>query len=280
MTPRVVAIGGVTTDALFRTERPIEPATSNPAQLVRSFGGVARNVAVTLARLGVPVTLCSAVGDDDDGERALADLSAWGVDASAVVRVRGMRTASYAAICGPDGTLFAAACDARVFEAIALADAAHLDRAAWVFLDANPPPALIAHVLASRAHASWRLALDATSAPKASGLPHDLSAVDVLFANEREASVLGETSPQAAVVTRGARGVTVAQGGRQTMLDAPPAAAVDETGAGDALVAGTLDGLVRGRSLVDAVRAGVRLAARTVEHPGSVRPDLSRAMLQ
>lgn len=51
------------------------------------------------------------------------------------------------------------------------------------------------------------------------------------------------------------------------------------TGAGDALIAGTIHRLIAGDPLAAAVRAGTVLAALTIETDHSVRPDLSAALL-
>lgn len=55
-------------------------------------GGPAATAAVTVARLGVPVAFVGAVGDDDEGDRILADLVVQGVDISGVARVAGSRS--------------------------------------------------------------------------------------------------------------------------------------------------------------------------------------------
>jgi pseudouridine kinase len=57
---------------------------------------------------------------------------------------------------------------------------------------------------------------------------------------------------------------------------AVPADVVDVTGAGDALVAGTLAALLAGHALVGAAAVGARLAALTVASPDSVRTDLDQ----
>jgi pseudouridine kinase len=62
-----------------------------------------------------------------------------------------------------------------------------------------------------------------------------------------------------------------------------PAAAsspLDSTGAGDALVAGTLAGLVAGRDLAEAAATGTVLAALTLESEHTVRPDLSARLVE
>jgi hypothetical protein len=49
---RVLCVGAATVDRSFRSLDPIRPGTSNPVVSTKGFGGVARNVAENLARLG------------------------------------------------------------------------------------------------------------------------------------------------------------------------------------------------------------------------------------
>ena len=81
-------------------------------------------------------------------------------------------------------------------------------------------------------------------------------------------------------MTLGAAGCVVADATGVQVVPAVTAQLVDVTGAGDALIAGTLSGLLSGAPLVDAVQTGSLAAALTVEGEGSVRPDLSPALLQ
>ena len=71
--------------------------TSNPGSVFTDDGGVARNVAVNLMRLGREVVLCSRVGNDEAGRRVLAQ----SVDTSLVTVSEGRPTASYTAILEP-----------------------------------------------------------------------------------------------------------------------------------------------------------------------------------
>jgi pseudouridine kinase len=65
-----------------------------------------------------------------------------------------------------------------------------------------------------------------------------------------------------------------------TMLPAVAADVVDVTGAGDALIAGTLSRVIEGVPLREALRTGLVAAALAIESRGSVRPDLSPGLLQ
>ena len=67
--PPVVVVGGAVVDLLCLPDKgtPLLPRTSTPGHLEMASGGVARNVADGLARLGAAPLLVSAVGDDGLG---------------------------------------------------------------------------------------------------------------------------------------------------------------------------------------------------------------------
>ncbi len=67
MTFDCLCIGEANVDLDFRLDAVPVAGTSNVATATTSLGGVARNVAETLARLGRRVGLVSAVGADPDG---------------------------------------------------------------------------------------------------------------------------------------------------------------------------------------------------------------------
>jgi bifunctional ADP-heptose synthase (sugar kinase/adenylyltransferase) len=63
-TGEVVVIGSSVMDLIGRPLSALHPGSSAPGLVRLSPGGVARNVAENLARLGVGVSLITAVGDD------------------------------------------------------------------------------------------------------------------------------------------------------------------------------------------------------------------------
>ena len=58
----VIVIGSAGVDIVGLVRGELQSRTSSPANIRTSFGGVARNVAENLARLGQPVNLISVVG--------------------------------------------------------------------------------------------------------------------------------------------------------------------------------------------------------------------------
>jgi len=299
---RMICIGGAVLDRKYRARSPLVFETSNPVHGFRSFGGVARNVAENLVRLGVEVSFVSIVGDDDTGRSLLRHLRDLGADVSQVIVTPQRPTAEYAAILDPANDLVLGIADMDIFE---LLTPDHLDRfwphlasASWVFADCNIPAATLAALISRKEGARFRLAVDTVSAPKAMKLPQDLTGIDLLFTNHDEANaILGIADPakrlpqtEAAaalrergavevVVTRGAQGYTVASSGGTGDMAAVPARTVDITGAGDAMIAGTLYRLLQGEALDTAARTGALLATLTTENAASVHPELSPRFL-
>jgi pseudouridine kinase len=80
LTPRVCVIGGANVDIHGAAYQPLRLRDSNPGSVHVSPGGVARNVAENLSRLGVDCRLVTAVGKDPHGEMLLAHGRETGID--------------------------------------------------------------------------------------------------------------------------------------------------------------------------------------------------------
>jgi pseudouridine kinase len=293
--PRILCIGAAAIDRKYRALAPLRADTSNPVASDRAAGGVARNVAENLARLGVATALVSLVGDDTNGRWLREGLQALGIGTAGLRVAPGRSTAEYVAVLEPDGTLAFGLADMAIFDALSPehVDAAPgLDGAAWILADCNLPAPVLRHLLGRQAP-SARLAVDAVSVAKVARLPADLTGLDLLFLNEAEAAaVLGtELAPDAAaarlrergaaavVLTCGAAGLAAAGPAGVVRVPAQAGPVVDVTGAGDALIAATLHRLLAGDALADAARWGAASAALTVASVASVRPDLSPDLL-
>jgi sugar/nucleoside kinase (ribokinase family) len=97
------------------------------------------------------------------------------------------------------------------------------------------------------------------------------STVDWLFLNEDEARLYGnQTRTDKIVVKRGARGATAVVDGREVASPAARAAVIDTTGAGDAFNAGFLAAVLRGAPVMQALRLGNYVGARSTEAVGGI----------
>jgi pseudouridine kinase len=292
----ILCIGAAAVDRKYRALKSLEADTSNPVRSERSAGGVARNVAENLARLGVPTAFASLVGADDNGRFLVDGLTALGVDVSGVQATSDHPTAEYVAVLQPDGTLAYGLADMAIFDAVTpeFVAALAVDRFGWVLADCNLPAGVLDRLVGLARAAPFRLAVDAVSTGKVRRLPADLAGIDCLFLNTAEAAArLGAGLPpeEAArrilahgaaslVLTLGHEGLLCADRTGLHPVPAQACAVTDVTGASDSLVAATLSRLLAGDPLAEAARAGTVAAALTIASTASVRPDLSSDLLR
>jgi pseudouridine kinase len=299
---RILCIGGAVLDRKYHASKALVLGTSNPVEGSRSFGGVARNVAENLARLGVPTGFASIVGDDESGHALTRQLERLGVDTGHVITTGEHPTAEYAAILGPDNDLVLGIADMGIFDSFGPEQIDGIQTviasADWVFADCNLPEMTLAALVVRKAEDGFRLAIDAVSTPKVMRLSALLASIDLLFLNndegnallghadkhdhlapEETAARLHERGIAEVVVTMGAAGLALATEKGVTRIASVPAQPVDVTGAGDAMIAGTLYRRLAGEDMIAALRIGTRAASLTIESEASVRPDLSAGLL-
>lgn len=301
---RVVVLGGACVDVIARSTAPPVARTSNPGRTVLGHGGVGRNVAEDLARLGTPTALVACVGRDAFGDAVVAATAAAGVDVSGVVRTD-LPTGTWTAVLDDTGELVVSVADMDAVEALGGEDVRRAERlvagAGLVVVDGNLPAATVsaaAHLAAAHGTA---VVLEPVSVPKAArvapvlreGLrwlavtPHrdELAALTDLPTttdDELAAAVdaLHARGVEQVWVRDGARGSLLSVNGARTHLDAVPGRVADVTGAGDAALAAYCHALLGGRDPVAAAAFGHAAAALTIEVAGSVRQDLSARLVE
>lgn len=295
----VLVIGSAGIDVLGRLSGELRSGTSNPAQISSSFGGVARNVAENLAHLGQPVILLSAIGADLAGDQLVQQLSTAGVDVSAVLRSAEWPTGTYLAVVDTNGGRQFALDDMRASASITPeylhTQAGLFKQASLIFIDANLSPEALRSVVALARKARIPICADPTSATLAEKLLPYLSRLYLITPNNTEAGVLCDRSIDAskrrqaleaakclvakgvkiAIVTLAQFGVCYATSETNGFVSAIRTEIVDPTGAGDALTAAVIFGLLNEIPLDDAIRLGVSSASLTLHHRGAVLPDLS-----
>lgn len=296
----VVCIGGANMDIKCRIAGRTVMGSSNPGATMLAPGGVARNIAHNLARLGVRTALISIVGQDAFGEQLLAATAAAGVDTEGVLQAAGS-TGSYSAALDARGQLILGVAAMGIVERLTprrLAAAhARLAGADLVVADSNLRVDALDWLLDFTAERGLRLALETVSVPKGGRLKRLPAAgrpLFALFCNRAEAAALTGRADLRTAAQRlhergvrhvgiglGRRGMFVSDGAQRRSVAALPARVVDVTGAGDAAVAGTLYGLLRGKDLATAARYGQAAAALTLAREQSVNPALNeRAILR
>jgi pseudouridine kinase len=294
----IVVIGGANTDLVGAPDRELVERDSNPGHVRMSAGGVGRNVAENLARLGVGVALITAFGDDAAGAALRAGCQAVGIDTSL-------------SLTAPDvpGPVYMAVLDGRHDMAVAINDMRALDlltpevlqartdaitRADLVVLDTNIPRESVEWVVA---HATGPVVLDPVSVAKAPRAAGVLAGLAALTPNAAEAGALLGRSVHgiadaveaarelvglgvgAAFITCGTEGVAWADRSRSGVQPAPAVPVANASGAGDAFCAGVVAALSIGLATSAAAAFGTTLAGIALQDEDTVSPRVTPGML-
>ena len=277
--PRVIVVGSINTDLVVVAERlPAPGETVSGGRFSRHGGGKGANSAVAAARLGAQVTMVAAVGSDPFGDEALALLEREGIDTAAVARVDAPTGVALINVDAAGENQIAVASGANAEVDPDAVERAVRSAGPGVVLTNHEVP-LAARLAAARA-AQGPVVLNPAPAAE---LPDELLALGpILTPNAGEAAELtGERDPEAAaralaartgapvVVTLGAQGVLVLDGGTAERLRAPEVTPVDTTGAGDAFNGALAVALAEGRGLRDAADFAVAAAALSTRAEGA-----------
>ena len=254
-------------------------------------GGNGANTSIALARIGAPVRLVAAIGDDDGGRYVLDALRRAGVDTTCVTIEPKAPTARTIVLVNKAG-------DRKFFHRMGVSGNAFPEP---IEFSPGLTAGMVRYHLASlfilpgmRVHASATLAraraaglatsLDTNWDPQGRWLqdirpclPH----LDIIFLNEDEARMSsGSATPKGAalclldggaravVIKLGPKGCAIYTGDEEILSPAFDVPAKDTTGAGDCFVAAFLSALTQGASFGEAARYGNALGAITVQHTG------------
>ena len=305
----VVVVGGANMDIRAHSDYVVQLRTSNPGSAITTPGGVGRNIAENLARLGSPTHLVAPVGRDAFGDQVVAMTRSAGVSVDHMIHADDP-TGTYLAVMDATGELVVAVSNMVVTDKLTVRHLAPsrdlVTHADLLVVDGNIPPAPCAWLLDFAAATGVPVVMDPVSVAKARHLLATLSPQRPLLAltpnHDELAAIVGEPVPNTRVgiaraarqlhdvgvqhvwVRRGVRGSLLSSVGPDrrvgvTTLPAHPVAVVDVTGAGDSMTAAFVHALLRGDAPADAARFGQMAAALTVASPETVRPDLSPPLI-
>ena len=285
---RVTVIGGANTDICGRPARTLVRRDSAPGRVSVRLGGVGRNIACNLVRLGVETRLITALGDDAFGLSMLEDCRARGLDMSLTRLLPGERSSVYLYLSDEKGDMDAAVSDMEITASVSPDYlCAHLDSinaSDAVVLDGNLSEEAIAFLCA---HVTAPLYADPVSTAKAPRFSPQLGRLAAIKPNLLEARALtGRESAEdcaeallnagvgSVFISLGSGGLLAAAGEERVLLPCRAAKPVSTTGAGDAATAAIVWALCQGLDLTAAAGAALAAGALAVESEETISPLL------
>ncbi len=287
--PDILCIGSVLWDIIGRSSSHMRAGSDVPGRITRLPGGVAMNIAMTLANFGLTPAVLSAVGKDTEGDALVSETAKLGIITKHLYRSDDLPTDSYMAIEGANG-LIAAIADAhsleqagtKILRALENGDLGSTD-APWrgvVALDGNLTRDLLSDIAKSPLFARSDLRVAPASPGKAERL---LALVGhpsaTLYVNLEEAGLLCQTTFETAkdgakalikrgvhrvLVTDGANSAAQAQGATCHTAHPPQVLVTRVTGAGDTFMAAHIASEIQGMGPQDALERALNAAATYV----------------
>lgn len=300
--PYVLVAGAAGIDSKGRAHAPLIPGTSIPGRVRISVGGVARNIAENLARLGVHAVLLSAVGGGGSGRRILQNAAEAGINTDYLIHASQYLSAAYLAVLDETGNLVVSVDDMEILTTLTpqvIQERRELiEHAEMVVIDSNLPDESIGGLFKIATRAKVRVCADPTSTTLAVKLKPHLAETFMITPNIPEAEILCNrpitaeheaiTAARALVnlgvdiviITLAEEGVVYATNtGDSGHIPALTTEIVDSTGASDALTATVVFGLLNDISIDESVRLAASAAALTLACSDTVCVDLSLELL-
>lgn len=299
----IICIGGANIDRKFHLQGKLQMGTSNPVSSTQSIGGVARNIAENLGRLDNDVALLTTAGKDTDWQAIVAASETF-VNLDNVELLLNHSTGSYTAIVDQQGELAMATANMDVYEElkprILMKYDMQLASAPVIIIDLNCPKETVDYIQKFAIARNVPLVIVPVSSPKMDRMTPDLQGVTWYICNTDEAetylnmkisteqhyeealSKLLQLGAENVIITAGAKGVFAAN---QTLIpthfEAKKTTSIEDvTGAGDAFVSGVIHAWLDGRPIAQSIELGLINAKGTLESPFTVRPELTKEVLE
>ena len=285
----VLVAGAINTDLVARVPHAPGAGETVTGSVFNIFGGgKGANQTLAAARSGAATAILGSLGRDEFGTQRLADLVDEGVDTAAILLRNdfpsGVTLITVEESSGQNRIAYVPGATMTVTPDEARAAVERLAPRCFLTTLELPADSIAAAIGAVRRQGR-KVLLNATPEPE--GAHRFLRDIDVLIANEPEASalihgevptdwfaaaeLLRESGPSWVILTIGADGAVASFDGERVAVPAPPVTVSDTTGAGDALCGAFAAALAAGASATDALRRGVAAGSAACTIDGAQR---------
>lgn len=300
MRPYVLALGVSVYDIIGFTDDNYREKDSNPGRVCVSFGGVCRNIAENMARVGVNTKFITIVGDDDKGKSLLEDARSKNMDVSDTLIIEGGSTPTYMAVLDETGELRSAIVDMKITDQMSTefidSKASIIENAEYVVLDVDNPTIL--EYILNTFHGKTKFIVDSVSASKVYIVRDHIKNLHTFKPNRHEAEILCGFSItnhddvrkagrhfkslgiENVLISLDADGIYYNTGNEEGIIKAEGIPVVNVTGAGDSCVAGLVHGYTNRLSIKETVKYAIAMSAITISHEQTIHPDINHDLVE
>jgi len=293
--PYILVFGASVVDIVGFTNVSYIPLNSNPGSVKISYGGVCRNIAENMARVGLNTKFISILGNDETGRGMLEHSRVVGYDMEDSLITTSGGTPTYMAVLNECGEMVSAVVDMKSINELSYEfineKADVIENAEYVIVDTDNPDKL--EYLLKKYHRKTRFVLDPVSSAKAGDVRHLVKYFHTIKPNRHEAEQLAGfgikndmTMTKAAqqfhelgvtnvFISLDADGIFYSDGVKSGKIKSKEAIVRNVTGAGDAFVAGLGYGFMNSSEVIDTVKFAIAMSLVTIEHEDTIHPEMS-----
>ena len=298
--PYVLVFGASVVDIFGFSNSNYRPNNSTPGNVKISFGGVCRNIAENMARVGVNTKFISILGDDETGRGILDHSKIIGYDMEDTLILKDGGTPTYMAIIDENGEMVSAIADMKSIDEMDFefidSKAEIIKNAKYTFLDADSPKNLEYILTTFKGYSEF--ILDPVSSVKAERIKHLIKHFHTIKPNRHEAEILtgfkikddsdlkraGDFFLSLGIknvfISLDEDGIYFTNGTNSGKIKAHNVSVVNVTGAGDSFVAGLGYGYMEMLPIEETVKFAIAMSIITIAHAETIHPNMNFEYVQ
>ena len=298
--PYILVFGVAIYDIFGFTFRNYRAQDSNPGRVRVSYGGVCRNIAENMARVGTNIKFISVVGNDEKGRSILKHAESLNLDMKDSLIIEGESTPTYMAIMNEHGEMESAIVDMSITDKISNefidSKAEIIKNSEYMVLGADNPP-MMEYIL-TKYQGTTKFILDPVSVARVQKIKHLIKYFHSIKPNRHEAEVICgfkiecyedlkragryilDLGVKHVFISLDADGIYYMSGSEEGLIRANNVPVVNVTGAGDSCVAGLGYGYMNGLSVAEALKYAIAMSVITISHEETIHPEMNNEMVE
>ena len=295
----VCVIGGSNIDIQGFPSSDLIYKDSNVGEVKMSLGGVGRNIAENLVRMGVNTRLISVVGDDVYGQKILDEARNIGLNMQDSLVLKGEATSTYLSILDQNKDMVLAISHMDICERMTvdfIKSKKHIiENASICIIDTNIPLTVLEFILTTFKETVFFLdTVSSTKAKKVKDLigyfhtikPNRIEAEMLTGVQikddsdlEKAARALHEKGVVQVFISLGENGVYYSRDHVAEHIRIPKVNIVNATGAGDAFIAALALAQLKNMDIQQTAKMGIAASIIALSHENTINPTLSEETL-
>jgi len=294
--PYVCVLGGANVDIVGFPSHKLIFRDANLGNLKISMGGVGRNIAENLVRLGLDTKLICVLGDDMYGKKVVSHSEEIGIDIQDSLFLKNKQSSVHLAIMDNHNDLALGLSAMGIYDEMTSQfirkKKEQLKNAKLVILDTNISEEVLTWVTQNIPEQYFFLdAVSVTKSLKAKKLLKHLYMIKVnileaeTLANikiksdrdvEKAISFFHKKGIQKVFITQGEKGVFFSDAKVSGHIKADKIKVINTNGAGDAFVAGVVYAHIHNMSIENTTKVGMACASMAIQHEDTVNPLINK----